>query len=81
MLNTATVEATFEVEDETAQTSLSNTISHTDFVSNLNTAIANEDSLSSVSVTEASSPESFTVSSKITYPVRNMTKCYKSATE
>merc|ERR1719499_981406 len=62
MLNTATVEATFEVEDETAQTSLSSTITHTDFISNLNTAIANEDSLSSVSVTEASPPRSFTIS-------------------
>merc|ERR1719499_135537 len=62
MLNTATVEATFEVEDETAQTSLSNTISHNDFVSNLNTAIASEDSLSSISVTGVSTPERFTES-------------------
>jgi len=62
MLNTATVEATFEVEDEAMQTSLSNTISHNDFVSNLNTAIASEDSLSSISVTEVSTPERFTES-------------------
>merc|ERR1719499_2686875 len=62
MLNTATVEATFEVEDETAQTSLSNTISHNDFVSNLNTAIASEDSLSSISATQVSTPERFTES-------------------
>ena len=67
MLNTATVEATFEVEDEAMQTSLSNTISHNDFVSNLNTAIASEDSLSSVSVTEVSTPERFTESSNLTY--------------
>jgi len=61
-LNEATVEATFEVEDETASDSLINTISAPTFSDDLNTAIQEEAAgnanhpLAAVSVTEVSEP-------------------------